>query len=63
MEIKLHIIRKQPRNLQEAPAHTTEVNTVQEAENKKTTQRRGDVKVVRSAEEDPLSEVGKLKGE
>ena len=38
-------------------------DVVVEAENKKTTRRRGDVPVVGPAEEDPLEEVKKLKDE
>ena len=42
-ENKLHMIWGQLRNLQEVMAHATEIDTVMEAENKKTTRRRGDV--------------------
>ena len=44
-------------------AHATEVDAVLEVENKETTKRRRDVPVVGSAEEDPLEEVKKPKGE
>ena len=44
-------------------AHATEVDAVMEAENKKTTRKRGAVQVVGSMEEDPLEEIKKLKGE
>ena len=46
-----------------AVAQATEVDAMMEMENKKTAKTRGEVRVVRSAEEDPLHEVRKQKGE
>ena len=60
-EMKLHVIKGRPRNLQEAVAHATEVDAVMEAENRKTSRRRGDVRMVGTKEEDLLEEVTKLK--
>ena len=63
-EMKLHVIKGRPRNLQEAVAHATEVDAVVEAENRKTSRRRGgDVRMVGSGEMDPLEEVKQLKVE
>ena len=46
LQIKHHVIRGQPKNLQEAVAHATEVHAMIEAENKETA-RRSDVRVYR----------------
>ena len=57
-EINPQLILGPLRKLQEAVAHDMEVDAVMEAENKKTTRRRGDVQVVRLMEEDPMEEMG-----
>ena len=51
-EMKLHVIKGRPRNLQEAVAHATEVTAVMEAENRKSSRRRGDVRMVEPARDD-----------
>lgn len=60
-EMKLHVIKGRPRNLQEAVAHATEVDAVIEAESRKTSRRRGDVRMVGSEKEDLRDEMEKLK--
>ena len=39
-EMKLHVIKGRPHNLQEAVAHATEVDAVMEAENRRTSRKR-----------------------
>ena len=65
-EMRLHVIKGRPRSLQEAVAHATEVDAVIEADNRKTSRKRGDVRMVRSSEEESVPEtmgVEKLKKE
>ena len=57
------MIRGWPRNLSKAVAYAFEVNAMMEVDNKKTARRRGDIREAGSAEEDPLKELRKLKGE
>jgi len=60
-EMKLHVIKGRPRNLQEAVAHATEVDAVLEAESRRTSRRRGDVRMVGAPDDDLREEVKKLK--
>lgn len=61
-EMKLHVIKGRPRSLQEAVAHATEVDAVIEAESRRTSRRRGDVRMVGTGEEDELvTQVKELK--
>ena len=53
-EMKLHIIKGRPRTLQEAVAHATEVHAVLEAESKKESRRRGDVRMVKGSPDDEI---------
>jgi len=62
-EMKLHVIKGRPRNLQEAVAHATEVDAVMEAENRRVTRRKGDVRMVGVPEDDLKEEVKKLKND
>ena len=59
-EMKLHVIKGRPRNLQEAVAHATEVDAVMEAEQRRTSRKRGDVRMV-GAEDGMQSEVERLR--
>ena len=45
-DMKLHVIKGRPRNLQEAVAHATEVDAVMEADNMRSSKKRGDVRMV-----------------
>ena len=60
-EMKLHVIKGRPRNLQEAVAHATEVDAVIEAENKRSSRRRGDVRMVEPADDKLQKELEDLK--
>ena len=60
-EMKLHVIKGRPRNLQEAVAHATEVDAVVEAESRKTSRRRGDVRMVGADEADLQGEMKQLR--
>ena len=60
-EMKLHIIKGRPCTLQEAVAHAMEVDAVIEAESRKTSWRRGDVRMVEPTDEDLRQEVKQLK--
>ena len=62
-EMKLHVIKGRPRNLQEAVAHATEVDAVMEAESRKSSRKRGDVRMVESVETDLVEEIKKLKSD
>ena len=62
-EMKLHVIKGRPRNLQEAVAHATEVDAVMEAESRKSSRKRGDVRMVGSVETDLGEEIRKLKSD
>ena len=45
-EMKLHVIKGRPRNLQEAVAHATEVDAVIEAEHRRSSRKRGEARMV-----------------
>ena len=60
-EMKLHVIKGRPRSLQEAVAHATEVDAVMEAEARKSSRRRGDVRVLGATEEELREELEKMK--
>ena len=60
-KMKLHVIKGRPPTLQEAVAHATEVDVVIETESQKTSQRRGDVRMVEPADEELRQEVKWLK--
>ena len=62
-EMKLHVIKGRPRNLQEAVAHATEVDAVMEAENKRSSRRRGDVRMLEPEEEDIQKELESVQTE
>ena len=57
----MRVIKGRPHTLQEAVAHTTEVDAVIEAESRKTSQRRGDVRMVEPADKEVQQEVKQLK--
>ena len=62
-EMKLHVIKGRPRTLQEAVAHATEVDAVMEAECRKTSRKRGDVRVVGASDDDHQGEITRLREE
>ena len=58
--MNLQGIKGRPCNLQEAVAHATEVDEIREADNRKSSQRRSDIRMLGSVEND-LGEVTKFK--
>jgi hypothetical protein len=62
-EIKMHVIKGRPKTLQDAVSHATEVCAVLEAESRRSSRRRGDVRMVGAPEDDLQSEVYKLKAD
>ena len=59
-EMKLHVIKGRPETLQEAVAHATEVDAVMEAEARKSSKRRGDIRVVDTEAEEKIKKLEQL---